>query len=461
MTTKAEIISTLEQCEKANSEKIADLSKKASLTDYEHLVTVGVQNGTQIKIWSDALQTALNENEIVTIPESADKYYIDKTVTIPSNRRILADKDAHISLTADAKVLMMRNEHTMDGTHYPIPSGNEDCNISIDGGYWEEENTKRLGYGESGMYDEDRSFFGVSTCMLFDNIIGLTLTNMVFVQTAGFAVQIGDIKNAIFRDIRFENCFADGIHVNGNSENIIVQNLSGQVGDDFVALNMYDWQNSSINFGPLKNALVENIVIPKDSRCKALRLQPGIYYYDDDSQVDCSINNLIVRNVKGLRTIKFYYQTPRYKIGTPPERGDTGSGDNIFFENIDIDLDRPVDALEEYMNSDPVRGAFAGIEVGSNIKNISFTNVNLTLYKDKYPLSYLLCIGPKSCIQNGDEIFDPYVNSVLENLTLENISINGEKVTDLSEYIHVTEFNDLNKDGHSTAKGVIKNITVK
>lgn len=171
MSTKTSIISFLECCDKENFAKISMLSKTASLKDYEHLTRTTILADTKIKIWSDALQTALNENEIVTIPAQDDKYYIDKKIIIPSNRRSIADKKAHISLTAQTNVLMLRNEHTQDGTYFPIKSGNEDCNISIDGGFWDEEKSYRLGYGDSGMYGENRSFFGVSTCMLFNNII--------------------------------------------------------------------------------------------------------------------------------------------------------------------------------------------------------------------------------------------------------------------------------------------------
>lgn len=92
MSTKTSIISFLECCEKENFAKISMLSKTASLKDYEHLTRTTILTDTKIKIWSDALQTALNENEIVTIPAQDDKYYIDKTIIIPSNRRSIADK---------------------------------------------------------------------------------------------------------------------------------------------------------------------------------------------------------------------------------------------------------------------------------------------------------------------------------------------------------------------------------
>ena len=131
MSTKTSIISFLECCDKENFAKISMLSKTASLKDYEHLTRTTILTDTKLKIWSDALQSALNENEIATIPAQDNKYYIDKTIIIPSNRRSIADKKAHMSLTAQTNVLMLRNEHTQDGTHFPIKSGNEDCNIPL------------------------------------------------------------------------------------------------------------------------------------------------------------------------------------------------------------------------------------------------------------------------------------------------------------------------------------------
>ena len=62
-----------------------------------------------------------------------------------------------------------------------------------------------------------------------------------------------------------------------------------------------------------------------------------MYFFDGGSQVDCSAENLIIRDVKGINTFKCYFQTPAYVIGTEPEKGGVGSGNNIFFENINHD----------------------------------------------------------------------------------------------------------------------------
>ncbi len=435
-----------------NQVEIDKLKDSVLLTDYQS------QNG----IWTQALQKALNEHEIVIIPKSSEPYLIDNSIIIPSNRRIVADEDAIISLAKDTRVLMLRNSNTADGTRMPISDTPPNKNISIEGGKWTEWCPHRLGYGLSGMYDESRSFYGVSTCMLLENIEGLSLKNMVFKNCGGFAVQIGEAKNIIIENITFENCFADGIHVNGNVENIYIKNVSGEVGDDLVAFNMFDWQDSSINFGPCKNVICEDLTLSPNSNYKALRIEPGIYTFDDGTKVDCSLTNAIFRRIKNINTYKLYCQTPPYFPSQGPERVEVGSGDNIFFEDISIDLDSPIDKIGGYITNDQVTGSFAGFELGLNVKNIYFKNISIILHREKYPYSYLLTIGPKSVrYENGQEVFDPYFSSTAENLYFEDITINGTRPEDISLFIKEIVFENLHKDILSSGKGKIKNIFYK
>ena len=434
-----------------NEKYTNSLTDRCYLTDY-------APSG---EIWTSALQSALDEHQIVIIPKNKSPYLIDSSVTVKSNRHIIAEDGAVIRVDKSSRLLLLRNENTKDGTHAPI-TAERDFNITIEGGIWQEWCPHRMGYGNSGIYDGERSFFGVSTCMLFNNLDCLTLKNMTFECCGGFAVQLGDISRVIIENIRFVNCFADGIHVNGNVDCIHIKDVRGEVGDDLVALNMYDWQNSSVNFGPCTNVICEDLELSQNSYYKAIRIEPGIYTYDDGSQVDCSLTNAIIRRVKGIKTFKLYCQTPPYGIGQLPEVGDVGSGDNIFFEDIKIDLDEPIDKLDEYMNSHPVKGAFAGFELGLNAKNIYFKNIDLTLHRQKFPMSYLLCIGPKSVrLENGTEIFDPYFTSTVENVYLENITVNSEKPSDISLYIKEIIFDRLYDDIPSSAYGKIENIIYK
>jgi len=311
------------------------------------------------------------------------------------------------------------------------------------------------------MYDEERSMYGVTTCMLFNNIENLTLTNMTFAHTAAFAVQLGDAKNVVIENITFESCYADGIHVNGNTENLMVRNISGEVGDDLVALNTYDWQNSSVNFGPGKCILCENITAADSGRYKSMRLEQGIYTYDDGSQADCSLTDTVIKGVRGIHTFKLYYQTPAYRIGTAPEKGAAGSLDGIYFDDIDIDLTAPVDGFDAYENSDPIRGWFGAFELGSNIGDISFENIRITLHREKYPLSRMIVVGPKSIRKDDIEVFDPYISNIVGSITLKDITVNGETMKRHGELIHITRFDNINGDGNSTGKGNIGRIIIK
>ena len=448
---KLEIEQTLKKSRETNDFLSLNLKKSCSLTDY-------LPNG---KIWTQAFQKALDENEIVYIPNAKEPYILDNSVIIPSNRKIVLENGARVRLSGECKLLMIRNSQTADGTHAPINVERNE-NISINGGIWEEECPHRLGYGKSGKYDNERSFFGVSTCMLLENINHLTLKNMTFRNCGGFAVQIGDASDVAIENVRFENCFADGIHVNGNVERIYIENVKGEVGDDLVAFNMFDWQNSSINFGPCKYVICTDLELSKNSYYKAIRIEPGIYTYDNGETVDCSLTNAIFRRIKGIKTFKLYCQTPVYSPTVPPEKAGVGSGDNIFFEDIKIDLDSPIDHLDGYVTSDKVKGSFAGFELGLNAKNIYLKNIDITLPRESYPFSYLACIGPKSARgDDGIEFFDPYFSSELECLHLENITINGKKPDDISPYIREISFDSLYSDIESTASGKIKKIIYK
>jgi len=409
-------------------------------------------------IWTDAFQQAIRENDHILIPASEQPYYIDQSLTVPSNKYIEAHRDAVIRLRAGVRTLLLRNEHNEDGTHQKETFANPDANIHISGGRWEEMLEHRAGYGETGMYDLARSYYGVSTCMFFNNVKNLILEDLVFVHAGGFGVQLGNAENVVMENIEFDHCFADGLHINGNTENIYIYNVKGQVGDDLVAFNMYDWQNSSVDFGPIRTAWCEKLELYPESPYKAFRIQPGLYRYDDGSTVDCALEDAVIKNVRGISTFKLYFQTPCYRVDEGREPGDTGTGNNIFFEDISIDLTGPIDKLRDYLESDPITGSIAGFEVGANIQNLYFENINVTLYREKYPMSFFLCVGPKSVRDGKWEVFDPEINSAVENVYLKHVSVNGGDTAASKHYIHQIAFRDLYRDGTATGKGIIRNI---
>ncbi len=456
MNIRKEIEESTLQMRSENLQVASKLTKKALLTDF---IGLTYQRDGK-KVWTKALQRAVDLNEIVEIPSSDEIYYVDGTVIIPSDRRIIAH-GAHIKQLDGTKVILFRNSHTADGTHAPISGKERNRNISISGGKWEECCTERLGYGKSGKYDDDRSFYGVSSFFFFNNMDGLTLSDLTFAHAGGFCLQCGDIKNAVFENILFEECYADGLHINGNTENVYIKNIKGYVGDDLVALNMYDWQDSSVDFGPMKNVFCDSLTLSEDSPYKAMRIEPGIYTYDSGEKTDCSANRLVIRNVKGIQTYKMYFQTPSYTLDSTPERGDVGSGGDIYFENIEIDLAAPIDRFDNYMNSDPVTGSFAGFELGSNLTCITLENIDIKLDKERFPMAFLLCAGPKSAIfADNREAFDPYLGCKIGKVILKNITVNGSRLTSTEDYVHEIVFDDIYPECKGRFVGEIEEIVL-
>lgn len=436
----------------------ARLTDKCSLTDYASLMT---EDG----VWTKALQTALSEHEIVVLPARQEPYLIDAPIVLPSNRRLEAS-GATVRLAPGVMTVMLRTASSEDGTCRPLPRSGRVSNIAIVGGRWEDCSTARCGYGASGRFDLTSrrvgNFYGVSALFYLGRADYVWIRDTTFVHCGGFAVQSGDGMSHLYENIRFEDCFADGLHLNGNLERIHVRDVRGKVGDDLVALNAYDWLNSSVNFGPQRAILCEDLelVAGDGAGYPAIRLLPAMYRYQDGTIVDCSISDVIFRRVKGIRTFKMYLQTPPYRIGQEPEWSAVGSGGNILFEDIDIDLTGPIDRVGGYASSDPLRGHYAAFEFGANLSSVTIRDVTVRFHLDRYPLGHLVTVGPKSARmpigEESFEVFDPDVRCAVEGLRIEGLRTFGAP----RKLVQSISFEDINQDGRSSGHGVIRNLVI-
>lgn len=446
-SAKEQILASALEAQRKNYDAVSRLTDSVVLTEYRKLTIEGI-HGT---IWTKALQTALDEHEIVIIPASQHIYWLDGTIIVPSNRRIEAS-GATIRLVPEFPYIMMCNKHIHDGTRAPIDTSDRDMNISIHGGNWEESCTVR---GKRRLNAEHgKNFKGVQTCMLFNNLDHLTITDVTFAHATSFCVQIGDLTDGVFENFNFISCYADGLHVNGNCENLYVKNFRGHVGDDLVALNMYDWIGSSINYGPANNIYCENIISAPDSKAKMMRLQPGIFKFENGTLIDCSLTNVYVKHARGIFEYKLYFQSPRYRLGEKPEGEGAGSADNIFFEDIEIIAQRPWYPDE----SDEKRGHFGMFFSNSNVGYLSLKNIQYTTTPSISSKTHLIAIGPMSCRRDDKEVFDPYVSATLDILELEDIFVNGKRATEITDLIKIIEFDNVNEDGFSSGKGKVNHI---
>ncbi len=254
--------------------KVLSFGTSKSVGEYQDLVTQVKVHGQTKKIWTKAFQTALNENEHVYLPSG--EYYLDGTVVIPSHRKISADKNAVVLLLNGTKVVMFRNEHVLDGTASLITLDERHSeNIEIDGGTWGTEYTCRADYGKIGAYDDEDGLHGVHALMLFSGVRNLRIRNVTYQQAATFALQIGRAENFLIENVQCVNCFADGVHLNGVVRNGVLYDISGHTEDDLVALNAYDWDNSTINNGFMEDITVTG-VHSSGGHCHCMRIQPGV-----------------------------------------------------------------------------------------------------------------------------------------------------------------------------------------
>ena len=424
--------------------------KPVSILDYQDLVT------DENKIWTSAINKALEDNACIYIPKG--KYFIDSSIIVPSNRRIIAHKDAEICTILSCKKVSLRTDCVIDGSYRVIGDDEPRTeNVFIEGGLWSTEHNKRGIYGGNGAYDDEDSLHGVHAGMLFSGVRNLWVKNVKFKHVSTFAIQVGRTENFLIEGLKFDECFADGVHLNGDIKNGVVINCKGEAGDDLVAMNAYDWPNSTINNGSIQDLTVANI-ISTGREFNLMRLAPGVLS-EKDGGIDCFIKNVHISNIQGVCTYKMYLQTPSY-VGTP-EGTTVGRMENVVFENLKLVKEVPSDGTDNYQKGDPVTGHYGVFELCSNIESVTFKNVNATINFEKYPITaHFMTVGPKSFYipESNVEVFDPYVNATIKCIYYKNLKINGKKVQDLKDHIKFVEFNNLYPSEYSTGSGKVEKI---
>lgn len=354
----------------------------------------------------------------VVLPEPKVCYLISKTLTIPSNFRLVLPRYAEIKLADGANCIMVSNKADFDETEFSEwglwnmilkISSNPQSRIhdfEINGGIW---NFNNKGQAENPLWTvgsgpKDYTGFG----MLFFNVDNFKLTNMTLKDPVNFAVTLDTASYFTVEDITFDfndgnptPVNMDGIHLCGNCHYGTIRNLKGTCYDDLVAINACEG-----TVGPITNMEVN-----------------GIYSTDCHSAVrihtiDSNIENIHISNVFGT-----YYQycIGLTNIGTPT----TGHFDAITLDNI---YASKAERFSRYCKDDQCHYALIYIQEYANIKNLKIDNFHRREFKN--PIFTIATIG----------------NSRIENLILENITI--ENHTDEKMYF-------LSNDG------LIGNLTMK
>ena len=194
--------------------------------------------------------------------------------------------------------------------------------------------------------------------------------------------------------------------------------MRGHCGDDFVALNAWDWDSSAISFGGIRNISVRHIACEGDE----MRLIPGRKTYKSGQKMLCPVENCVFEDISGVYNFKMYQQPNCHNAARPAAERDysdiPGLMENIAFRRIRIAA-RAGGLAEVSLD-----GVF---EIGADCRNAVFEDVDLDMTAEalKDAGMALVSVGPKSSTWTQGfsdqakwcELFEPDLICTAENLS--------------------------------------------
>jgi hypothetical protein len=381
------------------------------------------------KVWTRAIQAALDENKTVCIPDAHRPYYIDGPLVIRSGQRLVADAAARLRLKPGTNTCMIRNANQIEGQQGPVTLGNPDTDIIIAGGIWTTLAVGRREWNGNvfGGPDQANSLHGHGVVLL-NNVRGVVVRDLVISECRPHGVQISNVAEFVVDNIRFERHGRDGVHINGPAQSGIIRGIRGVTYDDMIALNAWDWKNTCMTFGPIRDMVVEDVHAGgPDSDYRAhIRLLGGTKHFPDGGRINCDIENIVVRNVSGVETFKMYDQ-PNLELGGHVDYADPiGDFRNLWFG--DITLESPSEAA---------------FQIASNVDGLHIEDVRLIGPRGAAPK--LVQIGPMSATYKAGssdtskwvEVFSPDKDCTVRGFSLTGVSVDGVSRPNTREFIAV------------------------
>ena len=368
------------------------------------------------EIWTNAIQTALNDNKAVYIPYRKEPYYIDAPLILRSGNCLIADPKAEIRLKPNTNTCMVRNEHLLSGANKPILVGEgSDCDIIIDGGIWTTLATacNQSNGNNNGFGDPNGSLSSHGTILL-NNIRRVQVRNVTIRQCLPHGIQMTCCEEFLVENISFENHKRDGVHVNGPARYGIIRNISGTTQDDMISVLAWDWKHTGFSFGDIEYILVQDV---QSSNPNGLRLLPGTKVYSDGQKTAGDIKNIVIKNIKGFSDIKIYDQ-PNLEMGRDNDFADPiGNIKNVYFDGIEFDKCCKNPPFQVAVNVD-------GLKINDVVLNFDPNSEVGLGYK-------LVEIGPKSMTYKFDvnnpnswvEVFSPDKDCIVRNFQLSDVKM--------------------------------------
>lgn len=199
------------------------------------------------------------------------------------------------------------------------------------------------------------SFFGVENLLVRDVTVRDQRT-FAFLITNWLKVTMENIRLELPGFIHSGN--QDGIHLQGPGRFLVLRNIQGRTGDDFIALNGDEetngeksWAHPCATVGPITDVLIDTVMV--DDAAQVVRILSRENSHD----------RITIRNVSGnYRSFGFYLSAWDYKA-----KGLQGNFGSILIENVDL---RQTKA--DYTYTEPFLFRVSGRHKSLTLRNINY-----------------------------------------------------------------------------------------
>ncbi len=377
------------------------------------------------------IESLLLEHPSLSIPALDHPIELSRPIRLSSGMHLRIHERTILRMKESCGGCMVRNEHIASGMYGPADAPVLDADITIEGGQWENAPRAASANDPSPVIQE----FGKTNILLgmifFCHAERVTVRSITIRKSDMYGVLIADCHDFLVENIVFDDHRKDGVHVNGPASHGLIQHMNGKCGDDFVALNAWDWDTSSVSFGPIEDVTVQHIACEHDE----MRLLPGRKTYPDGNKLDCPVQNCIFRDISGAYSFKMYQQPNCHNLKRVHKDFSEIAGliKDVVFSDIRLDS-LTADGLAE-VRLDAI------FEMGADCENITFENLSLGFSMDAFREKNMsvAVIGPKSSTwtrgyadpAEWTELFDPDLVVTAENILFRNIRFGGVLCTDL------------------------------
>ena len=225
-------------------------AKPASGYDYGNPVDVAAYGASPTAAPAQnvtAINAALAAKHFVRITRPG-VYRINDHLTIFPHTRLTCGPGVTIQQTAT--VCILRNAHLL--------ATPPDRDISIEGGTWDGNYTGSSPGDQVSPTDLTNPLRGVDGEIDAIGVNGFTVRDVLIQHCRAFGVQVSSSSDVTLTNIRLDIA-KDGLHVNGPASRLHIAHVRGYTGDDFIALNAWDWVDSSPTAGDITDVDITDI----------------------------------------------------------------------------------------------------------------------------------------------------------------------------------------------------------